>query len=77
MTFQAEPKPTFESVRQQILEWRAEHKAPIAFPATIWDSAVQLAKEFGCGVTSRNLKLGYGCLKKRSGLEWVKSQRVV
>ena len=41
MTFQAEPKPTFESVRQQILDWRAEHKAPIAFPAIIWDNAVQ------------------------------------
>lgn len=69
MTFQAEPKPTFESVRQQILDWRVEHKAPIAFPAIIWDYAVQLAKEFGCGPTARALKLDYGCLKRRSGIE--------
>lgn len=65
MTFQ----PTIDSIRQQILDWRAEHKAPIPFPATVWDQAVQLAKDLGVGPTARALKLDYGCLKRRAGIE--------
>lgn len=66
MTFQPGIKPTVDSVRKMITDWRAEHKAPIAFPAAVWDQAVQLAKELGVGPTARALKLDYGCLKKRS-----------
>jgi hypothetical protein len=69
MTPQPDHKPTFESVRQQILDWRAENKAPIPFPAVIWERAVELAKEFGVGPAARALKLDYGCLKKRAGGE--------
>lgn len=67
MTFQPDIKPTVESVRKMITDWRSEHKAPIAFPVAVWDQAVQLAKELGVGPTARALKLDYGCLKKRSG----------
>ena len=67
MTFQPDIKPTVDVVRKMITDWRAEHRAPIAFPAAVWDHAVQLAKELGVGPTARALKLDYGCLKKRSG----------
>ena len=69
MTFQPDIKPTVDGVRKMITDWRAEHRAPIAFPAAVWDHAVQLAKELGVGATARALKLDYGCLKKRSGFE--------
>jgi len=69
MVAQSESKPTFDSVRKLITEWRAEHKAPIPFPAAVWEQAVQLARESGVGPTARALKLDYGCLKKRSGSE--------
>ncbi len=69
MTIQSDPnKATLNGVRQQILDWRAEHPAPKPFPARVWDAAVQLVREFGCGPTSRALKLDYGCLKKRAGI---------
>ncbi|MBX3088776.1 MAG: hypothetical protein KF742_09800 [Cryobacterium sp.] len=67
MVAQSLSKPTLDSVRSMITDWRAEHKAPIPFPAVVWEQAVQLAKEFGLGPTARALKLDYGCLKKRSG----------
>lgn len=67
MVAQSEFKPTLDSVRKMITDWRAEHKAPIPFPAVVWEQAVQLAKESGIGPTARALKLDYGCLKKRSG----------
>ena len=42
MTIQSDPKmPTLDGVRQQILDWRAEHPAPAPFPAQVWDGAVQ------------------------------------
>ena len=66
MTFQPGIKPSVDSVRKMITDWRLEHKAPIAFPMAVWDQAVQLAKELGVGPTARALKLDYGCLKKRS-----------
>lgn len=69
MVAQSEPKPTIDSVRKLIADWRAEHKAPIPFPAAVWEQAVQLARELGIGPTARALKLDYGCLKKRSGSE--------
>ena len=69
MTFQPDIKPTVDIVRKRIADWRAEHRAPIAFPAVVWEQAVQLARELGVGPTARALKLDYGCLKKRSGLE--------
>lgn len=75
MTIQSDPnKPTLDGVRQQILDWRAEHPAPTPFPAQVWDGAVQLVKEFGCGPTARALKLDYGCLKKRAGVASTRSK---
>ncbi len=75
MTVQSDPKkPTLDGVRQQITDWRAQHPAPVPFPVKIWDAAVRLVKEFGCGPTARALKLDYGCLKKRAGLTSARSK---
>ena len=43
MTVQSDPKkPTLDGVRQQIIDWRAQHPAPVPFPVKIWDAAVRL-----------------------------------
>lgn len=52
-------------VQRRLAKWRAEHGAPTAIPATIWENAVELSESLGLSLVARELRLDYSNLKRR------------
>jgi hypothetical protein len=52
---------------RQFAQWRRTHAYGSRIPQALWDSAVELAAEYGVSRTAMSLKLGYYDLKKRLG----------
>lgn len=62
-----QPDPLPESIAQlqtQLEQFRATHALRAKLPATLWQSAAELARCHGVYVVARSLKLDYGTLKK-------------
>ena len=49
-----------------LVEWRSTHKAPSRIPGEVWSGAASLASTLGVCRVSRELKLGYAALKRRT-----------
>jgi len=61
------PGPIPESITQlqaQLQEFRAAHAVRTKLPATLWQSAAELARCHGVYVVARSLKLDYSTLKR-------------
>ena len=62
-----QPDPLPESITQlqtQLQQFRATHALRTKLPATLWQSAAELARWHGVYVVARSLKLDYSSLKK-------------
>jgi hypothetical protein len=62
-----QPDPLPESITQlqaQLQQFRATHAVRTKLPATLWQSAAELARCHGVYVVARSLKLDYSTLKK-------------
>ena len=62
-----QPEPLPESITQlqaQLQQFRATHALRTKLPATLWQSATELARSHGVYVVARSLKLDYSTLKK-------------
>jgi hypothetical protein len=59
------PGSQFERVQHRFDLWRKTRKRCSPIPATLWSSAVELAREHGLHRTARALRLNYYSLKKR------------
>ncbi len=55
-----------ERTRIKLAAWRQRNKPPKPIPDDIWRAAVELSHQLGLGTVSRELKLDYGCLKRRA-----------
>ena len=61
------PDPLPESITQlqeQLHQFRATHAVRTKLPATLWQSAAELARCHGVYVVARSLKLDYSTLKR-------------
>ena len=62
-----QPDPLPESITQlqtQLEQFRATHALRTKLPATLWQSAAELARCHGVYLVARSLKLDYSTLKK-------------
>jgi hypothetical protein len=62
-----QPDPLPESIallQAQLQQFRATHAVRTKLPATLWQSATELARCHGVYVVARSLKLDYSTLKK-------------
>jgi hypothetical protein len=62
-----QPDPLPESITQiqaQLQQFRATHALRTKLPATLWQSAAELARSHGVYVVARSLKLDYSTLKR-------------
>lgn len=62
-----QPDPLPESITQrqaQLQQFRANHALRTKLPASLWQSAAELARCHGVYVVARSLKLDYSTLKK-------------
>jgi hypothetical protein len=65
MSKHAEPLPESITLLQaQLHQFRATHALRTKLPATLWQSAAELARCHGVYVVARSLKLDYSTLKK-------------
>lgn len=76
MNFDPDLSPELQQLKQELLVWRSENKAPKRIPSEIWEQAAQFAREHGVGPVARTLRLDFACLKRRAlGAEVVKTTR--
>jgi hypothetical protein len=59
------PASQLERAQHRFELWRKTRKRCSRIPESLWDSAVELAREHGVHRTSRALRLDYYSLKKR------------
>jgi hypothetical protein len=62
-----QPEPLPESItllQAQLQQFRATHAVRTKLPATLWQSAAEVARCHGVYVVARSLKLDYSTLKK-------------
>jgi hypothetical protein len=59
------PGNQLERVQYRFERWRKTRKRRSPIPATLWTSAVELAREHGLHQTARALRLNYYSLKER------------
>ena len=52
-------------VQRQFAQWRRRRSPGTRIPDTLWESAIELAREHGVSKTSRALGLDYYAVKKR------------
>ena len=65
-----QPKPVPEAIvqlREQLNQWRSVQQGRTKLPETFWQSAIDLAKQYGVYGTAHALRLDYMRLKKRLG----------
>lgn len=54
-----------ERLQRHLEVWRKSHKPRSRLPGRFWNSAVQLARQYGLNKTAKALRLDYYDLKKR------------
>ena len=60
------PKPIAQ-LQRQLEQFRSSHAHRTRLPETVWQSAVELAREHGVYSVAHHLRLDYAGLKKRLG----------
>ena len=60
------PEPIAQ-LRQELEQFRATSPVRTRLPEPLWESAVNLARQYGIWQTAKALRLDYMCLKKRLG----------
>jgi hypothetical protein len=63
---QPQQSPTIEEVREQFENWRRSRKKRTAIPEHLWAAAVSLTQRHSVHEISRNLRLNYAGLRKRT-----------
>ena len=58
------PEPLIQ-LQQQLEQWRATQPPRSKLPESLWQSAVDVAKQYGVYAVAKALRLDYGGLKKR------------
>jgi hypothetical protein len=58
------PEPLIQ-LRQQLEQWRGTQPPRSKLPESIWQSAIDIAKQYGVYAAAKALRLDYGTLKKR------------
>ncbi len=58
------PEPLMQ-LQQQLEQWRGTQPPRSKLPESIWQSAVEAAKQYGVYAAAKALRLDYGTLKKR------------
>ena len=53
-------------LQQQLEEWRGTQLRRAKLPEAIWQSAADVAKQYGVYATAKALRLDYGALKKQT-----------
>lgn len=64
-TGQQSPEIALERVGRELAAWRESNRAPKPIPTLLWNQAAELGKVLGAGPVSRQLRLDYGCLKRK------------
>lgn len=59
------PKVALEKVGRELAAWRESNRAPKPIPTLLWNQAAELGRTLGAGPVARQLRLDYGCLKRR------------
>lgn len=59
------PELALEQVRRELTAWRECNRAPKPIPTMLWNQAAELGRKLGAGPVARELRLDYGCLKRR------------
>ena len=59
------PELALEQVRRELTAWRECNRAPKPIPSMLWNQAADLGRKLGAGPVARELRLDYGCLKRR------------
>src|SRR5260370_5983700 len=59
------PEPLIQ-LQQQLEQWRGSQPPRSKLPESIWQSAVEGAKQYGVYATAKALRLDYAGLKKRA-----------
>jgi len=58
------PEPLIQ-LQQQVDQWRATHPLASKLPESIWQSAIDLAQQYGVYAAATALRLNYRTLRKR------------
>ncbi|MFN8611837.1 MAG: hypothetical protein U0931_30110 [Vulcanimicrobiota bacterium] len=64
-TGQLSPEIALEKVGRELAAWRESNRAPKPIPTVLWNQAAELGRALGAGVVARQLRLDYGCLKRK------------
>ena len=59
------PEIALEKVGRELAAWRESNRAPKPIPTMLWNQAAELGRTLGAGPVARQLRLDYGCLKRR------------
>ena len=59
------PEKALEKVGRELAAWRESNRAPKPIPTMLWNQAAELGRTLGAGLVARQLRLDYGCLKRR------------
>src|SRR5215469_9044726 len=60
----AVPEPIAQ-LQQQLMQWRSTNQPRARLPETLWNAAVELARQYGIYRTAHSLRLDYVGLKER------------
>lgn len=64
-TGQQSPEIALEKVGRELAAWRESNRAPKPIPTLLWNQAAELGRALGAGPVARQLRLDYGCLKRK------------
>jgi hypothetical protein len=64
-----------DALSQKIERWRSQKPRTRAMPEELWQEASEAACSFGVGRVSKELRLGYAPLRRRSGAAGVRGSR--
>lgn len=59
------PELALEKVGRELAAWRESNRAPKPIPSLLWSQAAELGRALGAGPVARQLRLDYGCLKRK------------
>ena len=59
------PELALEKVGRELAAWRESNRAPKPIPTLLWSQAAELGRALGAGPVARQLRLDYGCLKRK------------
>ena len=64
-TGQQSTEIALEKVGRELAAWRESNRAPKPIPTLLWNQAAELGRALGAGPVARQLRLDYGCLKRK------------